>query len=132
MKSPAGVRCLRNNQRCDPPTSSSFSELLRTHNLHSSLSSGVQSRTRPRRQRFDSQCIQVAQELPFLPQARPLLPVSQRGLALPSQGWGSHCLGRTKINSLLGSQGLLKCCFGQGGEIKKLAVWRSGTSYCSL
>lgn len=49
----------------------------------------------------DSQCVQAAQELSFLPQARPCLPVFHRGLA-SSQTWGSYFLSRTKITSLLG------------------------------
>lgn len=49
----------------------------------------------------DSQCVQAAQELSVLPQARPCLPVFYRGLA-SSQTWGSYFLSRTKITSLLG------------------------------
>lgn len=49
----------------------------------------------------DSQCVQAAQELSFLPEAKPLLPVFHQGLA-SSQTWGSYFLSRTKITSLLG------------------------------
>lgn len=64
-----------------------------------------------------------------LPKSFPSFPGQTTPTSFPSR---PGLLAELKLPVCWGSQGLLECCFGQGGEIKKLPAWRSGTSYCSL
>lgn len=68
-----------------------------------------------------------------LPKSFPSFPRPDHSYQFSIETWPlhklgeSHFLSRTKITSLLGSQGLLECCFGLGGEIghKLLLTGRS-------